>query len=405
MPNDLTSISFPASPALNDTYTYGNQTYQWNGTEWVVSYDSNSIPIGAVTLSGNQTITGVKTFSNNIIANSQLLIGSSTIIPNPTIPLGYKLEITVENSNNSLGIYSFGASDANVVRLYGAQGTKASPTAAIAGQTLGGLRGFGYNGSAWTPSNVGVNLFASENFTTTAQGTYITLSTTNHGSTTLTEKLRILHNGNVGINTTSPSEKLEVNGTIKATNLVVSGTVVNVVQTALTSNHTISPSSYSGGVWGSNFAEFSTNYRANITPKSSINKILIEVNCHIGTGYWSYGGKVQASTDGGTTWVDIGTAAAFAAGNTTPGNYYSAGFGGNYYGGGITQDSYHLCNTSYKFLHSPNTTNNIIYRVVFKGYNTYSLRINRTVYDDIPSSSTDYYPATISTITLTEIVG
>ena len=69
MPSNLTSISFPASPALNDTYTYGNQTYQWNGTEWVVSYDSNSIPIGAVTLSGNQTITGVKTFSNNLVAN------------------------------------------------------------------------------------------------------------------------------------------------------------------------------------------------------------------------------------------------------------------------------------------------------------------------------------------------
>ena len=70
MPSNLTSISFPASPALNQTYTYGNQTYQWNGTEWVVSYDSNSIPIGAVTLSGNQTITGVKTFSDNIVASS-----------------------------------------------------------------------------------------------------------------------------------------------------------------------------------------------------------------------------------------------------------------------------------------------------------------------------------------------
>lgn len=63
-PSDLTSISFPASPSVGSTYTYGNQTYQWNGTEWVVSYDSNSIPIGAVTLSGNQTITGTKSFSS-----------------------------------------------------------------------------------------------------------------------------------------------------------------------------------------------------------------------------------------------------------------------------------------------------------------------------------------------------
>lgn len=327
MPSNLTSISFPASPALNTTYTYGNQTYQWNGTEWVVSYDSNSIPIGAVTLSGNQTITGVKTFSNNIVASGGI-----------TGDLTGTIQTAAQPNITSLGTLS---------------------SATISG-----------------------------NLTVDTNTLFINSS-----------------NDRVGIGTTSPSEKLEVNGTIKATNLVVSGTVVNVVQTALTSNHTISPSGYNNGVWGSNFAEFSTNYRANITPKSSINKILIEVNCHIGTGYWSYGGKVQASTDGGTTWVDIGTAAAFAAGNITPGNYYSAGFGGNYYGGGITQDSYHLCNTSYKFLHSPNTTNNIIYRVVFKGYNTFSLRINRTVYDDIPSSSTDYYPATISTITLTEIAG
>ena len=43
MPSNLTSISFPASPSVGSTYTYGNQTYQWNGTEWVVTFDATNV--------------------------------------------------------------------------------------------------------------------------------------------------------------------------------------------------------------------------------------------------------------------------------------------------------------------------------------------------------------------------
>ena len=110
MPSNLTSISFPASPSVGSTYTYGNQTYQWNGTEWVVSYDSNSIPIGAVTLSGNQTITGVKTFSDNIVANSNLTVDTNTLFVNSstdrigisTLSPNTKLEITVPSTGTTL---------------------------------------------------------------------------------------------------------------------------------------------------------------------------------------------------------------------------------------------------------------------------------------------------------------
>jgi len=43
------------------------------------------------------------------------------------------------------------------------------------------------------------------------------------GGGVLNERLRILSNGNVGINKTNPGEKLEVNGTIKASNLKIDG--------------------------------------------------------------------------------------------------------------------------------------------------------------------------------------
>lgn len=42
MPN--TSISFPASPAVNQQYTYGTTTYVYTGTNWAVYVDSASLP-------------------------------------------------------------------------------------------------------------------------------------------------------------------------------------------------------------------------------------------------------------------------------------------------------------------------------------------------------------------------
>jgi hypothetical protein len=38
-----------------------------------------------------------------------------------------------------------------------------------------------------------------------------------------TERLKILSNGNVGIGTSTPTQKLEVNGTIRASNLITNG--------------------------------------------------------------------------------------------------------------------------------------------------------------------------------------
>jgi hypothetical protein len=102
MPSNLTSISFPSSPSLYQTYTYGTQTYQWNGTEWVVAYDSNAHPSQVVLTSGNQTIAGEKTFSNNMAINSDLIVDTNTLFVNSstnrvgigTISPGYTLGVS-----------------------------------------------------------------------------------------------------------------------------------------------------------------------------------------------------------------------------------------------------------------------------------------------------------------------
>jgi hypothetical protein len=40
MPNYLTSINFPANPTVGQNYTYGSQTYQWSGSEWVAAINA-----------------------------------------------------------------------------------------------------------------------------------------------------------------------------------------------------------------------------------------------------------------------------------------------------------------------------------------------------------------------------
>ena len=52
---------------------------------------------------------------------------------------------------------------------------------------------------------------AAENWSTNAQGTYVVIETTQNGTAAPpTEKMRITGDGNVGIGTSAPTQKLEV---------------------------------------------------------------------------------------------------------------------------------------------------------------------------------------------------
>lgn len=98
-----------------------------------------------------------------------------------------------------------------------ARGTPAAPTAVLSSDPLGSLAGYGYDGSTF--SNGGnIRFYASENWSGTANGTFITFSNTAAGATALSERMRIDDNGRVGIGVTIPGEKLEVGGCIKHNN-------------------------------------------------------------------------------------------------------------------------------------------------------------------------------------------
>ncbi|MBI4991851.1 MAG: hypothetical protein HZB99_01415 [Candidatus Harrisonbacteria bacterium] len=114
----------------------------------------------------------------------------------------------------------------------GARGTKASPTASLANDVLVFLGGRGFDGSKFSVSSKGrITIRASENWSGTNQGAYMTFDTTQTGGTTRTEKMRLTDTGNLGIGTTTPSQLLSVqgnallSGNLSLANLTATGTL------------------------------------------------------------------------------------------------------------------------------------------------------------------------------------
>jgi hypothetical protein len=85
-----------------------------------------------------------------------------------------------------------------------AQGTSTSPAATQANDTvfLIGARGYQTTTNAFsTSARAAISMHAAENFTSTAQGMFLSLQTTPIGSTTTVERLRITDSGNTSIST------------------------------------------------------------------------------------------------------------------------------------------------------------------------------------------------------------
>lgn len=94
-------------------------------------------------------------------------------------------------------LYTAGANGPSYMGRKG-RGTAASPTATLANDNLISLVGRSYTGSAFTANNIGlIGINASENQTTTAQGTFIYFSTTSDGTTTASERMRITSAGKI----------------------------------------------------------------------------------------------------------------------------------------------------------------------------------------------------------------
>lgn len=112
---------------------------------------------------------------------------------------------------DELQVTTFGGASPSILGR-NAGGTSSSPTATPVGNILSVFGGRGYTGTSFTNSTAAITFDASQQFTTSALGTHIRFHTTPDNSTILYERMRIAHNGNVGIGTNTPDAKLDVNG-------------------------------------------------------------------------------------------------------------------------------------------------------------------------------------------------
>lgn len=194
---------------------------------WTPSANGSEIRF-ATTANGTTNSTGRMVIAND----GNVGVGTST----PTL----HIDSQSTGTNDFIGTTAYGGAVSSNFVGRRARGTQASPTVIQNGDAIASLLARGYTGSAFSATSGGLNFSASENWSPTANGTDLQFFTAANGTTSNAEKMRLTNAGKVGIGTTTPSSKLEVDATTTDTSSVGSATTTNSSTTADGSNTIIS---------------------------------------------------------------------------------------------------------------------------------------------------------------------
>jgi len=172
-----------------------------NNLSDVVSASASRTNLGL----GTAAVKNTGTSGDNVpllnVANTwsavQTITTNTGTLPSPTS--GTVLHVAGSNASSArllVDAYGSTAGQAPVVTLRRSRGTSDAPSAVQTDDFLGFVGGYGYGTTGYSSSGrVGVNFYAAENWTDTAQGAYLTFEATLIGSTTRVEYARIADNG------------------------------------------------------------------------------------------------------------------------------------------------------------------------------------------------------------------
>jgi len=121
----------------------------------------------------------------DVTAEGDVIIGStSSPVSTPKLAI-------IDETNDIARLFEYSTSG-HFLRTYLARGTEASPSAAQADDALFAIAARGYHsGTDWSNNIAQIGMFAKQNLTAGAQGSYITFGVTPSGSTTIAEAWRI----------------------------------------------------------------------------------------------------------------------------------------------------------------------------------------------------------------------
>jgi hypothetical protein len=177
---------------------------------------------GTVPMTGNIQLNGHYLSgdggSEGVYVDSSGNVGIGTAAPENNLQV-YNGSVAVTNSDNWNSMFLYTASDNKngTFQIMRSRGTTSSPTYPNSGDVLGDIKFMNWNAG----DGATIEGIATQTHTGSAGGSALTFRPIPNGATAAVEAMRIDQNGNVGIGTTIPSEKLEVVGKVKATELCI----------------------------------------------------------------------------------------------------------------------------------------------------------------------------------------
>ncbi len=204
--------------AISNT-AYVSLTQNGTNTGW---FDPTRglITLGVSATGGLSGTTGY--FSGNVGIGTTTPAGSFNVVQG----IGATLYFDAYTSSTASGVG---------LAMRQARGTLSAPTASQANDRLFSVGGRGYGTTGFSSlTRASVKGWATENWTDTVQGTYLTFGTTTAGTASETERMRIDNVGNIGIGTISPDSPLTVNGNtsgLPAPGVSYTGTNLHIVGT------------------------------------------------------------------------------------------------------------------------------------------------------------------------------
>lgn len=287
-----------------------------NGT-WV---NSSSLPIVS-SLSTNYLTkwNGLK-FTNGLLYDdgTRLVMGTTfSNFGNNFSYSGFTIAATSTSNSDISLLNSENAQFASYLNFGKARGASMlSPDVVLNNDQLMVITANGYSGSGYLPSAT-INAEVDGTPTLTSVPGRIIFKTTQAGNSGSAERVRITSSGNVGIATTAPSEKLEVNGKTKTTNLQVTNGATNgyVLQSDASGNSTwVNPTTLSNGNWttiGTNqYNALSGNVGIGTASPSrplhvvGTSQYITEFSGSNNVGTWA---AFKNTTTGGDTWSLVST--------------------------------------------------------------------------------------------------